>query len=138
MGGYRKRRLSDTQERADIAPLQGSDGARQHAEIRLEEEETQNKARRKAERKAQKKLKKEQAQGLNGATISPGAEPDPQTNDAFDYANAESVLHAKRDINDRGAPKKKAFDPYTKSMDAPKGMRKTKREIAGKSFTFPR
>ena len=139
MGGSRKRRLSDAQDRGDTTALEGDDDAGEQTEIRLQDEEAQNKARRRAERKAQKKLKREQAQRMNGAATSQGAEPDDsQPPGPFDYANAESVLHAKRDFNDRGAPRKKAFDPYAKSMDAPKGMRKTKREIAGKSFTFPR
>ncbi len=139
MGGSRKRRLNDTQDDAQTAALQGDDGAAEQTEIRLEDEEAQDRALRKAERKAQKKLKKEQAQGLNGASTSQGDEPDEsRPTEPFDYANAESVLHAKRDFNDRGPPKKKVFDPYAKSMDAPKGMRKTKREVAGKSFTFSR
>ena len=55
--------------------------------------------------------------------------------EAFDYANAPSVLHAKKGQNDRiGA--KESFDPYTKSLDAPNGMRNSKREVGGKSFTF--
>lgn len=137
MGGARKRRLSDTQERTDTTAPQGDEDTGEQTEIRLEAEEAQSRARRKAERKAQKKLKKEQAQGLNGAATGQGVElDDSHQTEPFDYATAESVLHAKRDFNDRGAPKKKAFDPYAKSMDAPKGMRKTKREIAGKSFTF--
>jgi len=139
MGGSRKRRLSDTEDRAHTAALQADDGAGEQTEIRLEDDEAQERARRRARRKAQKKLKKEHAQGLNGASTSQGVvRDDSQPAEPFDYANAESVLHAKRDVNDRGAPKRKVFDPYAKSMDAPKGMRKAKREIAGKSFTFPR
>lgn len=139
MGGSRKRQLSDTQDHAHSAALQGDDGAGEQIEIRLEDEEAQNRARRRAERKAHKKLKRDQAQAANGAASSQVVGPDHvEETEPFDYTNAESVLHAKRDFNDRGVPKKKAFDPYTKSMDAPKGMRKTKREIAGKSFTFPR
>lgn len=137
VGGSRKRRLNDTQDGAQTAALQGDDGAAEQTEIRLEDEEAQNRALRKAERKAQKKLKKEQAQGLNGASTSQSDRPDQSLRtEPFDYANAESVLHPKRDFNDHGAPKKKVFDPYAKSMDAPKGMRKTTREVAGKSFTF--
>ncbi|MCJ1461197.1 exosome nuclease subunit [Mycoblastus sanguinarius] len=56
---------------------------------------------------------------------------------AFDYANAPSVLQAKQTDNDR-AVASKSVNPYVKSLDAPKVMRKSypKKEIGGKSFTF--
>jgi exosome complex exonuclease RRP6 len=53
----------------------------------------------------------------------------------FDYSKAESVLHGKKPGVGKG-DKKKPFDPYTKSADAPKGMRKAQTERAGKSHTF--
>ncbi|EDN08962.1 exosome complex exonuclease RRP6 [Histoplasma capsulatum] len=64
----------------------------------------------------------------------------------FDYSNAESVLHANtaeiwNNTNGsfRGNQKpKRQFNPYAKAMDAPQGMRKSKNEIEGKSFTFRR
>ncbi|KAI9877312.1 MAG: exosome nuclease subunit [Pleopsidium flavum] len=146
MGGPRKRKMRDTEEqvvsRAERDPQPSAmsggdkDGIEDQSVIHLEDEEAQSRARKKAERKALKKLKKEQGQVANGTVTSQGRNPDDyEPAEPFDYANAESVLHAKRDLNDRSAPKK-AFDPYAKSLDAPKGMRKTKREIAGKSFTF--
>lgn len=146
MGGTRKRKISDTEDQAVSGAERdpktsatidgGKDGIGDQPEIRLEDEEAQSRARKKAERKALKKSKKAQAQISNGtATNQGGNRDDYEPAEPFDYANAESVLHAKRDLNDRSTPKK-AFDPYAKSMDAPKGMRKTKREIAGKSFTF--
>lgn len=146
MGGARKRKMSNTQEQA-VSPAQSNSLASEaiignagdiegQSEILLEDEEMRNRLRKKAERKAQKKLKKEQAQAMKGTKTIPDFDRDmDQPVEPFDYANAESVLHAKRDLNDRSTPKK-AFDPYSKSMDAPKGMRKTKREIPGKSFTF--
>ncbi len=138
MGGARKRKSSDPLEPTDSATPNGEAASEVPSEIPLGTEEAQNKARRKAERKAQKKLKKEQAQAVHGVSESSAAQQNvAEAAEPFDYANAESILHAKRDFNDRQGPKK-AFDPYAKSMDAPKGMRKTKREIAGKSFTFPK
>ena len=53
--------------------------------------------------------------------------------EAFDYAKAPSLLHA---------PKGKAgimeggVNPYNKSRNAPKGMRKMKKEAGGRSLTF--
>lgn len=57
--------------------------------------------------------------------------------EAFDYANAPSVLHgqAKQKKHTQADPTK-AFDPYSKSLNAPKGMRKSNKETAGKSLTF--
>ncbi|MCJ1274210.1 exosome nuclease subunit [Puttea exsequens] len=52
--------------------------------------------------------------------------------EAFDYANAPSVLYAKKDGNSGTA----VVNPYSEATDAPKGMRKTKKESAGKSLTF--
>lgn len=54
--------------------------------------------------------------------------------EAFDYSNAPSVLHARR--SDNHPDGSKSANPYLKSMNAPKGMRKTKMEAGGKSFTF--
>lgn len=55
--------------------------------------------------------------------------------EAFDYAAAPSVLHSKRNKVDRPG-NKQPFDPYTKSLNAPKGMPKIKKDLGGKSFTF--
>ena len=54
----------------------------------------------------------------------------------FDYANAPSILHAKKTQDSKKTSAHKEAHPYSKSLDAPKGMRKSQKEIAGKSFTF--
>lgn len=80
--------------------------------------------RKKARRRAE-------AQKMNGTMRDPEdlkAEP-------FDYAAAPSVLHSKSNKVDR-AGVKQPFDPYAKSLNAPKGMRKFKKDSGGKSFTF--
>lgn len=100
-----------------------------------EEEKAREKAARKAERKAQKKLERA-ARKLARGDGTNAVEVDGQEEEAFDYSNAESVLHRKRkDAADRSKVEK-PFDPYTKSSNAPKGMRKLQTERAGKSFTF--
>ncbi|CRL17590.1 Ribonuclease D [Penicillium camemberti] len=53
----------------------------------------------------------------------------------FDYGTADAVLNAPSAAT-VAHPRKKAFNPYTKAMEAPSGARKTKREIPGKSLTF--
>ena len=91
---------------------------------------TQKRAEQKAAHKAQKKLDKEQrkrekAEQTSGTNVE----------EVFDYANAPSVLRAKLEKNDRGGGVG-AIDPYAKSLDAPKGMRNSKKEIPGKSITY--
>lgn len=58
----------------------------------------------------------------------------PREVEPFDYAKAPSVLHAQRNGNQMVTGKE--INPYAKSSDAPKGMRKAKKEREGKSFTF--
>jgi exosome complex exonuclease RRP6 len=60
---------------------------------------------------------------------------EPEAEAAFDYAAADAVLNAPSTAPST-KPRKKAFNPYTKAMEAPSGARKTKREIPGKSLTF--
>ena len=53
--------------------------------------------------------------------------------EAFDYSKAQSLLHAPRE---NGNDMKGGVNPYNKSRDVPKGMRKTKKEVGGRSLTF--
>ena len=53
--------------------------------------------------------------------------------EAFDYSKAQSLLHAPRE---NGNNMKGGVNPYNKSRDVPKGMRKTKTEVGGRSLTF--
>ncbi len=151
LGTSRKRKVGVMQEPdaqvTDTAQVVADSEERPADEIRISavDEEAQEKARLKAERKAAKKAKKRleregQENGLDqaSAVVSDGTRAphkNGQPSESFDYANAESVLHAKKDKSERSGSKK-SFDPYSKSADAPKGMRKTKKEKAGKSFTF--
>ena len=143
VGGSRKRKIADVQE----ASTQLSENIEKEDEMKIshndvDEDAAQEKAERKAERKARRKLEAEMRK-FEELQEMRKLEELQDTNDGgdggdqgdFDYANAPSVLHAKRDGNDRAGPAK-SFDPYSKSLDAPKGMRKSKKEIAGKSFTF--
>ena len=154
LGGARKRKVDQVDsvsEPAENGPLNvneevdaGDTGERDVIEIPMndliEEQEERGKAERKAERRAerkrQKKMDKEQrtqekAQAKDDP-IEGGAQDD---HDAFDYTNASSVLHAKKGMGN-GTGKEKAFNPYTKALDAPKGMGKLRKEIAGKTLTY--
>ncbi|KAL8822361.1 MAG: hypothetical protein Q9191_006905 [Dirinaria sp. TL-2023a] len=97
-----------------------------------EQQAAYDKAARRAERKALKRNEKQrrqqdEQQRLNGHTEEDEDKP-------FDYENAPSVLHAGGENEVSGSTK--GFDPYLKSLDAPKGDRKVRMETAGRSFTF--
>lgn len=100
-----------------------------------DEVKAREKAARKAERKAQKKLEKA-ARKLASGDGTKAIEAEVQEEEAFDYGNADSVLRRKRKDAADGSKLEKPFDPYAKSSNAPKGMRKLQTERAGKSFTF--
>ena len=53
----------------------------------------------------------------------------------FDYSTAASVLHAETAPKAGGSPNF-SFNPYTKALNAPPSMPKTKKNSGGKSFTF--
>lgn len=110
------------------------------------EDSESEKRKRKTQRRAEKKAKKaakaaadalEEDEEMEARIVGEdGEEP-------FDYSKAESVLHSKRKPEEYTGPKrekkkgkKEPFDPYAKSADAPKGMRRAQTERAGKSHTF--
>lgn len=95
------------------------------------------KAQRKAEKRARKAAKKaaQAAEVLDNAGDMDVDGDEEDGDEAFDYSKAEPVLHGKRD-GDKGGRRKKPMDPYIKSMDAPKGMRRLQTERAGRSHTF--
>ena len=145
LGGARKRKIDELQETSEPtvvstdrpAENRTSQSPDKGMDISLNEvgeaHIARDTAERKAQRKAQRKFEKEQRKGK---TIQHNYNAEGrEESEAFDYAKAPSVLHAKRDNSDRTGSKK-SFDPYAKSLDAPKGMRKSQKEIAGKSFTF--
>lgn len=145
LAGPRKRKAADLQ---DVSlPAKPESGVSSSADangeahngwpLSVTDEEQQNLAQtkkgNKIERKVQRKLEKERRKEEMQKAKDQGAHEGEAG--AFDYSSAPSVLHAKRQYNDRSTSKK-PFDPYAKSLDAPKGMRKAHKEIAGRSFTF--
>ncbi len=108
------------------------------------QEKKKEKAKRRAEKKAAKLAKRITAGEVIGETATKkqveDAEKEEEEEGPFDYSKADSVMNKKK-----GAPqhkdkkqKNKPFDPYQKSADAPKGMRRLQTERPGKSFTFKR
>ena len=148
LGGRGKRKASSLDERPEpISPNGGQAEAANFDQDEAEEtgmsldgtgeeQAAREKAEQKAERKARKKaekqrLKLEERQRAN-AHISGQANLEQEP---FDYENAPSVLHARKGANGVSGSDG-VFDPYSKSLDAPKGMRRARKERAGKSFTF--
>ncbi|KAJ5924440.1 hypothetical protein N7466_008627 [Penicillium verhagenii] len=115
LGGPRKRKVTPVEKpEKDVLTLDGIDDF-------SGDEESAAKERKKA-RKERKAQKAAQAQ----------AESTP-----FDYGAADSVLNAPSSHAPGMQSKyKKAHNPYAKALEAPSGVRHTKRDIAGKSITF--
>lgn len=128
--GPRKRKATNHTEDPAVPPVNGdTEAAPQEEADDLPDNNTESERKRaKDERKAEKKRLKK--------TKTDEADHDDDAVAAFDYANAPSILHAKRTGPVGTASPHLGFNPYAKSMDAPKGMRKTKKEIPGKSHTF--
>ena len=138
LAGSRKRKASDL-DHAEPIPLgevvttgEVENEEQQGASLddRVENQSSREKAERKAERKAQKKMEKHRRKVEELKDAHKAAEEA-----AFDYKSAPSVLHNKEAHRVR-AGVEEAFNPYTKSLDAPKGGKHFKKETAGKSLTF--
>lgn len=146
-GGHRKRKATDSCNPPNAvfprAESNAADHAQEHSEkfdnpltVEYQEQQDQNnsvssetKEEKRARRLECKRLKKERLRGNEDVKIQR-----PRYVEPFDYASAPSVLHAQRDSNRMIAGTE--INPYSKSSNAPKGMRKAKTVQEGRSFTF--
>ena len=137
----KKRKAEESEPGQEEQPRVDADG---DYDISLNEE-AEEKARAKAARRAEKKaakLAKRMAAGevpTEKAIKREVAEEEEEEEEPFDYSKAESVLNKKKVLPQRKDKKQKKdepFNPYQKSADAPKGMRRLQTERPGKSFTF--
>lgn len=99
-----------------------------------------NKERRK--RKKARKQEKERNEIINKGTIAP-QQAQKQEEIPYNYETAPSLLHPppptkKQKGGDGESSKKRPFDPYTKSFNAPEGKRRRKEQAGGRSVTFAR
>lgn len=118
---------------ADIIDLASSSDSEHEQEVSEEPpqkglEDLPPQRKRKSEERAAKRIAK--AIITQKSTKGKGGEQ------PFDYAGAPSVLHAKHDTPRKGQVP--AFNPYAKSLEAPKGLPRKKKELAGTSMTFKR
>lgn len=142
LGHPRKRKGSDLQKDAEpvfnngrnhmsIVAIRSDNTTEMTPSNNGQEWSIQEQAQRMAKQKETKKLKKLAKRLEKESGHGNGKEAE----QPFDYTKAPSVLYAKPE-KDAGRRVKPAFDPYSKSLDAPKGAGKSTKEIAGKSFTF--
>ena len=89
-----------------------------------------NKSIDRVQTKAGRKALKAQERLENAQQAANGLQQSGEEAQSFDYANAASVLYSKNEHSSNG------INPYAKSLNAPKGMRRANPELAGKSFTF--
>jgi exosome complex exonuclease RRP6 len=125
-----KRKVSETLN-ADDVPLLSSaalDGGNSSS-VTAAQIDAEIKAQQKAERRRLKKEQRAAAEQAKAEALD-AAVP-------FDYANAESVLHAKPEREDKDTKtKKRPFDPNQKALDTSTGLKRARKEESGKSFTF--
>lgn len=115
LGGPRKRK---------VTPVGTSDQRALTADS-LEDTGDDNTSTKKQRKKLRKEKKAAKAAKAANVDVTP-----------FDYGAADSVLNAPSASAPGVKAPKKAFNPYAKALEAPSGVRKQKREIAGKSVTF--
>ncbi|KAL9020715.1 MAG: hypothetical protein Q9185_002031 [Variospora sp. 1 TL-2023] len=140
--GPKKRKTDEAQEGPELAAINytGSpadravDGEAGRDDVALVEEQGNEGGLTKSQRRQQRKRKlREERQPSNGDEVGKRENGDTE---AFNYENpAYSVLHARKGNNGAGAVKR-GIDPYSKSLDAPKGMRKMQQEVPGRSMTY--
>lgn len=121
----------DEEPKVSMGNIEGKEVTRLEDELLAQQQENRRlKEELRKERKRNRKLVREELKKLQGVhNGDDGAE------EAFDYANAPSILHAKRGKNDQTGVNN-SFNPYAKSLDTSKGMRKMQKGGGGKSFTF--
>ncbi|KAL8797560.1 MAG: hypothetical protein Q9195_000377 [Heterodermia aff. obscurata] len=138
VAGPRKRKASDLEESLDhpepvplgeVQATATTSGVENEKQQRVSQK-SEGKTARRAERRAQKRMEKQQRKLEEQKDTHKAAEET-----AFDYSSAPSVLHNKEAHRPRPGDEK-AFNPYVKSLDTPKGVKHFKKETPGKSFTF--
>ncbi|PWY87885.1 exosome complex exonuclease Rrp6 [Aspergillus sclerotioniger CBS 115572] len=122
-GGPRKRKVTPVEQSASSeieAPTTDADSS-----FDIEE---------KPSKKQRRKDKKNKS-----ASGTPQSEQDAKEEEEeapFNYESAASVFNPKPAQGASGLPPKRRYNPYAKALEAPSGVRKQKREMAGKAMTF--
>ncbi|KAL5335714.1 ribonuclease H-like domain-containing protein [Aspergillus crustosus] len=155
LGGPRKRKVTQPTEPAlesslDLGqeqPQSQSQSQPDHEldEIPLDAETPPTKKQRRKEKREKKRREKAAQAQSQSQSDSPDQPLEQQEKEdeqqeagetPFNYDAADSILNANPESSTRRRPAKKPFNPYKKALEAPSGVRKEKKETAGKSFTF--
>ena len=125
-----KRKAIEAVEDSDETSSSSGSGESESSSSSSSEEESEEEIQRQPPTKRSRKEKK------------PQNKPRKEEEDTipFDYNTASSVLHSE-DMAAASATanlpnQKKYFNPYAKSLNAPSGVRKQKKETSGRTFTF--
>ncbi|PYH89449.1 exosome complex exonuclease Rrp6 [Aspergillus ellipticus CBS 707.79] len=123
-GGPRKRKAvpAEADEPSASSELGGTTDGATDASSSLDVTEKPSKKQRRKEKK-NKAASQEQPE-----------KPAKEEEAPFNYEGATSVLNAAKTKS--GLPSKRQYNPYAKALEAPSGVRKQKREIPGKAYTF--
>lgn len=130
LGGKKRKRFSDDQPTPTLDPMTNDEISLDQPADSEDAMRAEEKAARKAAKMEKKKKKHAEAAALD------------RNEPVFDYANAPSVLHAqdgdgKKKKGDKKDKKKKGgFNAFTGLANAPKGLPRQQKEIAGRSRTF--
>ncbi|GKZ16688.1 exosome nuclease subunit [Aspergillus brasiliensis] len=128
MGGPRKRKAAPA-ETVEQSASSEIDGPTTDASSSLDIEDKPSKKQRRKEKKNKSAAQPETASNEDGE------EGEEEEEAPFNYESAASVFNANPKATS-GLPSRRRYNPYAKVLDAPSGVRKQKRETAGKAFTF--
>jgi exosome complex exonuclease RRP6 len=124
----RQNKRKVTEEVDDSDETSSSSGSSESESDSSSEEESEEEIQIQPPTKKSRKDKKPQKKPLKEEDTIP-----------FDYNTASSVLHSE-DMAAAAAAnlpnQKKYYNPYAKSLNAPSGVRKQKKETSGRTFTF--
>ncbi|PYH43566.1 exosome nuclease subunit RRP6 [Aspergillus saccharolyticus JOP 1030-1] len=123
-GGPRKRKVTPVEPQSEAEAAEDVVSSAADLDLDLNDKPS------KKQRRKEKKNKAAQNQ-------QPEAKEEAKEEEApFDYEGAASMLNA-NPIEEASRPRrKKQFNPYAKALEAPSGVRKQKRETAGRTATF--
>ncbi|MCJ1471014.1 exosome nuclease subunit [Pseudocyphellaria aurata] len=119
--------IEGVEPKASVRNIEGNEIKQLEDEVLTQQRQSKRQKKKLKKDRKRKREELKQVGGVNKGDV--GAE------EPFDYANAPSILHAKKSRIDQ-TEGKNSFDPYAKSLDTSKGMRKMQKEVGGRSFTF--
>jgi exosome complex exonuclease RRP6 len=123
-----KRKATEAVEDSDETSSSSGSSESENESSSSSEEESEEEIQLKPPTKKSRKEKKAQRKPREEDTIP------------FDYSAASSVLHSEDMAAAAAAAnlpnQKKYYNPYAKSLNAPSGVRKQKKETSGRTFTF--